>query len=62
MSAFTVRPEEDVTPGEAAAIVLSKALDPRGVGHQCGGYYFEMRVENQSRSWSEGGTVEGFSH
>ena len=34
MSAFTVRPEDDVTPGVAAAIVHSKALDPKGVGHQ----------------------------
>ena len=34
MSAFTVRPEDDVTPGVAAAIVHSKALDPEGIGHQ----------------------------
>lgn len=30
MSALMVRPEDDVTPGEPAAIVHSKALDPSG--------------------------------
>lgn len=34
MSALTVRPEDDVTPGEPAAMVHSKALDPKGTVHQ----------------------------
>ena len=34
MSALTVRPEDDVTPGEPAAIVHSKALDPGGMADQ----------------------------
>ena len=34
MSALTVRPEDDVTPGEPAAMVHSKALVPMGRLHQ----------------------------
>ena len=34
MSAFTVRPEDDVVPGEPAAMVHSKALVPMGTLHQ----------------------------
>lgn len=34
MSAFTVRPEDDVTPGDPAAMVHSKALDPTVMVHQ----------------------------
>ena len=36
MSALTVRPEDEVTPGEPAAIVHSKAFDPTGKVHQWG--------------------------
>ena len=34
MSALTVRPEDEVTPGEPATIVHSKAFDPIGKVHQ----------------------------
>ena len=34
MSALTVRPEDEVTPAELAAIVHSKAFDPAVKVHQ----------------------------
>ena len=46
MSALTVRPEEDVTPGEPAAMVHSKALDSTGMVHQ----YESVDID----SWSKG--------
>ena len=39
MSALTVRPEDEVTPGVPAAMVHSKALDPTSIVYQSGRWF-----------------------
>ena len=64
MSALTVRPEEEVTPCEAAAMVLSKALVPRkerdgGLADGDCGKDGELGIGRGKRSDEGGGELLG---